>query len=441
MQRLRAIVFVLLALGAAVAGPAVAGDPGPAPLRALVVTGGHDFEPQFFPLFEAPQFRAGPSQEEPAISCVFQSHGGEPDPLATIAGPEGASFDVFVFYDMWQPIREEQKAALARAVLSGKGLVVLHHALANYQDWPEYRRMVGGRYYIAERVEGGTKIPPSTYQHDLDLRVKILDRDHYITSGLDDFDIHDEAYGGFYVDPAAHALLGVEHPKSGPVVGWTRPYGKGRVAAIQLGHGRDAYENANFRTLLARAIRWAARRTPEDLARKSILSGRDLSGWKAEGNARFAFEDGILVGRQGAGGAAGDLFTEASWGNFDCEVVWATDFPGNSGIWFRYVNPSKAYQADILEWKNPIAYSGSVYRPGKLFAALNEDPSIVSRDGWNAFRIVARGDRIAVWLNGRKVADFRDDLSERGRFGIQVHEGADFARMAIRVAELRVGSL
>ena len=174
---------------------------------------------------------------------------------------------------------------------------------------------------------------------------------------------------------------------------------------------------------------------------KPVFNGRDLAGWKARGNASWSVEDGILVGRQGPGGAAGDLFSEAEYGDFECEVTWAMDWPGNSGVWFRFVDDGKAYQADILEWKDPVCWSGSVYCPGKMFIARNEDPSIISRDGWNVFVIRAQKDHLVVHLNGRKVADVREGSSPRGKLGFQVHAGADFAKMAIRVADMRWRSL
>jgi hypothetical protein len=174
---------------------------------------------------------------------------------------------------------------------------------------------------------------------------------------------------------------------------------------------------------------------------KPLFDGESLSGWKAEGSAKFLVEGGLLVGKQGPGGAAGDLFSEADLGDFECEVTWAMDWPGNSGVWFRYVNAGKAYQADILEYKNPLCWSGSLYCTGKMFIAMNTDASIVRRDGWNVFLIRAQKDHLVVLLNGRKVADVRDATSDRGKLGFQVHAGADFAQMALRVADIRARPL
>jgi type 1 glutamine amidotransferase len=77
---------------------------------------------------------------------------------------------------------------------------------------------------------------------------------------LKDFEIDDETYKGFYVNPDVTTLLRVDHPKSSPVIGWEHEYGKARVAYIQPGHGPTAYSNPNYRRLVENAINWAGRR-------------------------------------------------------------------------------------------------------------------------------------------------------------------------------------
>ncbi|HZO85904.1 MAG TPA: ThuA domain-containing protein, partial [Verrucomicrobiae bacterium] len=140
----------------------------------------------------------------------------------------------------------------------GIGLVVLHHALCAYQQWPEYERIIGGRY-----AEPGNKPGVVTeavgYEHDVDVPVKILARDHPVTAGLKDFTIHDEIYWGFRVGGDVTPLLTTTHPKSGKPLGWARTEGKSRVVFIQLGHGPEAFENSNYRKLVAQSIAWVAK--------------------------------------------------------------------------------------------------------------------------------------------------------------------------------------
>ena len=152
----------------------------------------------------------------------------------------------------------------------------------------------------------------------------------------------------------------------------------------------------------------------------------------------------MLIGQQGAGNAPGDLFTEASFGDFELTVTYRVVWPANSGVWYRYQSGAKAFQADILEYEDPFALSGTLYRPGiagKPFIAINTDASIIDKDGWNTLVIRAVGDRQMVFLNGTKTADVRDDLTDSGRIGFQVHAGEQFGSMKIVVRKIAMRPL
>ena len=172
-----------------------------------------------------------------------------------------------------------------------------------------------------------------------------------------------------------------------------------------------------------------------------LFNGEDLSGWKAIGNGAWTVERGNLVGRQGPEGAAGDLLTEQEFADFELMVTFKMRWPGNSGVWFRYQSPEKAYQADILETANPACYSGSLYCPGKMFLAMNEDPDLVNRDLWNTLIIRSEGSHTTITLNDTVVADANDDTTNRGRIGFQVHAGEPFKEMRITVREVLVRPL
>ena len=167
-----------------------------------------------------------------------------------------------------------------------------------------------------------------------------------------------------------------------------------------------------------------------------LFNGKDLTGWEMSGNAKWFVEDGNLVGTQGADNAPGDLFTTNTYRDFVVTLTYRVEWPCNTGLWFRYKSPRIAYQADILEYKNPIAYSGTLYCPGKMFLAINEDKSIVDREGWNTIKVRAVGDHLQVWMNGHQVADVLDDTTDSGKIGFQVHQGDQFGPMKIVVREL-----
>jgi hypothetical protein len=166
-----------------------------------------------------------------------------------------------------------------------------------------------------------------------------------------------------------------------------------------------------------------------------LFNGKDLDGWKQQGAGIFKVEDGCLLGTQ-TDGKGGDLFATREFDNFECRFTYKMKWPGNSGVWFR-----DKYQFDILKYKKPVAFSGSIYCPGKLFITKNEDESIEKLDGWNEARIFANGDHIVVWLNGKKVGDCRDSTFAKGRIGIQVHGGEGAKNMQILIKRIEVRPL
>ncbi|MDC0936687.1 DUF1080 domain-containing protein [Pirellulales bacterium] len=152
-------------------------------------------------------------------------------------------------------------------------------------------------------------------------------------------------------------------------------------------------------------------------------------------------KDGLIVGRPGPDKAPGDLLTKATYEDFELTVTYKVVWPANSGIWYRYQSANKTYQADILEYKDPIAYSGTLYRPGRpeqLFLAINDDRKLVNKEGWNTMVIRAEGDRHVIRLNKTQVADVRNGEIRSGRIGFQVHGGAEFANMRIIVKHVRI---
>jgi uncharacterized protein len=218
-------------------------------IRVLVVTGGHGFEKEpFLAMFKA----------NPDISFQTVTH---PQSDACLKADAARNYDVLVLYDYGQTISEEAQADFVARLKEGKGLVVLHHAIATYPNWQEYAKIIGARYYLEKTVVDGVVKPRSAYQHGLDFCIHIADTNHPVTRGLKDFPIRDETYRLFDVAPESHPLLTTEEPESNKVVGWAKTYEAARVVYLQSGHDHFAYENPSYRQLVRQAIRWAAKKT------------------------------------------------------------------------------------------------------------------------------------------------------------------------------------
>ncbi len=103
-------------------------------VKALLITGGHDHEASFYTLFEG--YPSWPACRSPSSPTAFQND---------LAG----KYDVVIMYDFTRDLDETGQKNLRDFVESGKGVVVLHHALLNYQKWPWwYQEVVGGSYRL-----------------------------------------------------------------------------------------------------------------------------------------------------------------------------------------------------------------------------------------------------------------------------------------------------
>ena len=217
----------------------------PTTIRILVITGGHDYNSEKFN-----EMLAG-------LGKNIQYQIAELPGAFDMFLPENRDkYDVLVFYHMWQTITDEQAKAMADCIRDGKPLVVLHHSICAFDDWPEYTNIIGGKYFHKPTTLNGKVYPACSYIHDLHFTVKIVNRDNPVTRGLTDFDIFDETYKGFYVEKGVTPLLTTEEPSSGPVIGWSKIYGKARVITLQSGHDVATFENPAYRKLLKQSIEW-----------------------------------------------------------------------------------------------------------------------------------------------------------------------------------------
>jgi len=167
-----------------------------------------------------------------------------------------------------------------------------------------------------------------------------------------------------------------------------------------------------------------------------LFNGKDLDGWKPEPGAKWTVEDGCIVGQQD-NGKVSDMWTVKEYDNFELRFTYKAVWPCNSGVWYRGTN----YQFDILEWKDPVAFSGTLYCPPKMFIFKQPDKSLENRDGWNEGQVYANGKRLIHWLNGKKVGECDDDTGAKGKIGIQTHPGDEFKAMKIMVKKIEIRML
>ena len=189
-------------------------------------------------------------EEDPRIDAYIVE---DPEFLAS---PLIADYDVILleFYNP-DPLRRQAAAQknLAQLVEQGKGLVVLHFSCGAFSTWPQYSDLAGR---IWDRK--------NTHDPRGPFHVKIIDREHPITRGMDDFQADDELYvclaGDKKMDVLATArskVTGKEYPMA-----LAMSFGKGRVFNTPLGHDGKAVAMPGTAKLLQRGVLWAAGREP-----------------------------------------------------------------------------------------------------------------------------------------------------------------------------------
>lgn len=164
---------------------------------------------------------------------------------------------------------EAAERAFADAVASGAGVVAIHASSIAFAGWTAYEDMLA----LAWRSRGGHgAYHPFT--------VRVVDHDHPVTAGLQDFRTTDELYHGLervgrtdyrvlcsaFSDPQ-HGGTGREEPMA-----IVTAYGSGRVFHTPLGHvwpdpdgsggpgtTMTAVETPGFRALVRAGSLWAAR--------------------------------------------------------------------------------------------------------------------------------------------------------------------------------------
>lgn len=165
---------------------------------------------------------------------------------------------------------------------------------------------------------------------------------------------------------------------------------------------------------------------------KPLFNGKDLSGWKQlNGKAKYAVQNGEIVGTTVMGEPNSFLATDKDYGDFVLEFEYIVDSTMNSGVQFRseskqdYMNGRvHGYQFEIDP--SPRRWSGGIYDEARrdwLYAMdLNPSAKPAFKQGqWNKARVECIGNNMRTWLNGVPCAYLIDDLTPKGLIALQVH--------------------
>ncbi|WP_114748664.1 3-keto-disaccharide hydrolase [Pleomorphovibrio marinus] len=211
--------------------------------------------------------------------------------------------------------------------------------------------------------------------------------------------------------------------------------------------------------------------TDENEGFTSMFDGRSLDGWDGD-PAYWRVEEETLIGEITEGVDLPHntflIWQKSQPGDFEMKGEFKISESGNSGIQYRSEKLEdipyalKGYQADMDGKHNytgqnyeerkrtTLAYIGQKTRinpqekEGDLRANIERNAwlglevveslgdqdslrSLMHKEDWNEFRIVAEGNRLQHFINGVLISDVTDDdpanRAMEGYLGIQVHRG------------------
>lgn len=202
---------------------------------------------------------------------------------------------------------------------------------------------------------------------------------------------------------------------------------------------------------------------PPESEMESLFNGVDLDGW--EGDERlWQVTDGIIRGETTAEKKCNGntfLIWKDEVSDFDLRLSFRVSSVNNSGIQYRSAHitgPAKTprnafvlrgYQHEIRNSGDYPDVAGFIYDEGgkrkrmclagekavwkdgkkvveSILVTAEEFKKLFRVDQWNDVIIIAKGNRIQHYLNGKLILDFTDSDDQatlKGRLGLQLHAG------------------
>lgn len=279
---------------------------GRGPIRVMLVTKGHGFNPreEFFSMFDSfGTDISWSSVEHPFAEVLMQPKYSDLYDVMVFFDRAGEGFStqgrnggpapvipkdaLLVANNRYYPQPPaELKAEFPKLLRAGtKGFVFLHHSNSSWvQVWKEYSEVVGSACdWDSPVTVRGVEHPPMGFFPNTPQKITLVDKTHPITKDMQDFELNDESYNCVFFEDSVHPLARTDfnvanargrdggpprmlNPKVQPsnLVAYVKASENSPVAYIQMGHGAGGWTNANYRQLVLNAIKWAA--SPESKA-------------------------------------------------------------------------------------------------------------------------------------------------------------------------------
>ena len=163
-----------------------------------------------------------------------------------------------------------------------------------------------------------------------------------------------------------------------------------------------------------------------------VASAPNLGRWSQTGDANWISTDGITKSTNQSG--AGFLVSTELYDDFELTVEFKPDATVNSGVLVRCQDPQDIALSNCYEINIWDLHPNQDYRTGAI--VIHSIPPFVHLNSvgkWNQYRIIARGDKLSVWLNEELTAAMATAEFNRGHIALQSAGGkVQFRNLSIK---------
>jgi len=178
----------------------------------------------------------------------------------------------------------------------------------------------------------------------------------------------------------------------------------------------------------------AVAQAPPESGSLALFNGKDLTGWKKNGDEKWTVEKGTILCESTAN-KYGYLTTEKTYRDFDLRLKFKGEAAGNSGLFFhaRITGIDPEHGPDIEGMQVEVdpgvgKHTGGLYESGGrgwVVIPTAEGERALKPGEWNDLGVSVRGNHIVIHLNGFQVTDYNDASPKftDGVIGLQIHTG------------------
>jgi hypothetical protein len=165
-----------------------------------------------------------------------------------------------------------------------------------------------------------------------------------------------------------------------------------------------------------------------------LFNGKDLTGWKNNGEEKWVVEQGTIL-CESVANKYGYLTTEKTYRDFNLRLKFKGEAAGNSGVFLRSriirIDPEHGPDIEGMQVEvdpNAGKHTGGLYESGGrgwVEMPTAEGEQALKPGEWNDLEVSVQGNHIVTQLNGVKIVDFTDAAPKfiDGVIGLQIHTG------------------